>query len=98
MVLAVPVGHRNNQIHVYDAWGIYFYEHHYTRRVPGCAIIFRPDEHKFRFTPEQPFSGGISLANYIVLPPYELVPFLKLAPFASNGFSDGSAPGRANFP
>jgi hypothetical protein len=37
-----PVGHRHNQIHIYDQHGIAFYEHHYTRRISNAEILFTP--------------------------------------------------------
>ena len=54
-----PVGHRNNQIHVYDTIGLTFIEHHYTRRAQAISCYFETEEPQFRFTPRQPFAGQL---------------------------------------
>jgi hypothetical protein len=62
-----PVGHRNNQIHVYDGLGLTFNEHHYTRRAQAVCCWFGTDEPRFRFTPQQSFAGRL-VFNGVVMP------------------------------
>src|SRR5690242_9692014 len=38
--IPAPVGHRNNQRHIYNDLGICFIEHHHTRRLTCCSIVF----------------------------------------------------------
>jgi hypothetical protein len=59
-----PVKHRNNQIHVYDALGVYFHENHQTRHIDGCTVVFWPAEQGFAFTPRDRFSGELDVAGY----------------------------------
>ncbi len=59
-----PHGHRNNQIHVYDALGLYFDEHHHTRSLTGVSFVFWPEEEGFPFTPTKAFSGKLMLGDY----------------------------------
>ena len=61
-----PVGHRNNQIHVYDSLGTYFYEHHFTHLAMAIAFVFWPEEQHFKYTPTQSFAGRLILAGYDV--------------------------------
>lgn len=63
-----PVGHRNNQWHVYETAGVLFYEHHYTRRVTGCSVVFQPEDIEVPVVLPQPFAGRLQLGN-IELPP-----------------------------
>jgi hypothetical protein len=56
-----PVGHRNNHFHVYDTAGLYFQEHHYTRRIAGCEVVFHPEELSVPFGARQPYSGQLRL-------------------------------------
>jgi len=58
-----PVGHRNNRWHVYDTDGVFFYEHHYTRRINGCSIVLQSDEVLVPCVPQQPFSGLLRLGG-----------------------------------
>jgi hypothetical protein len=87
---AAPVGHRNNQIHVYDELGVYFIEHHYTRRIQGGTVVFWIDEQGYRFTPSTNFNGKLILASYSVpaMPP--LLAFLKACPIPFSPFVGGS--------
>ena len=55
-----PAGHRNNQIHIYDALGIICHEHHYTRLVEGIAFVFWPDEAP-AFAPAAAFAGRLTV-------------------------------------
>src|SRR6516225_6572148 len=61
-----PVGHRNNQIHVYDDLGLYFHEHHWTRLAMDLVFVYWPDEEGFSFTPRRAFSGHLKLQGYFV--------------------------------
>lgn len=54
-----PVGHRNNQLHVYDRCGMVLYEHHYTRRASGLTLWVDTAEPLYRFTPRNPFAGKL---------------------------------------
>jgi hypothetical protein len=42
-----PAGHRNNQIHIYDALGVTLNEHHYTYQVTAITFVFATDESPF---------------------------------------------------
>ncbi len=72
-----PVGHRNNCWHVYDSAGIFFYEHHYTRRISGCGIVYQPDDALARNAPRQSFSGSLRLGACDVLPQTSLADLLR---------------------
>lgn len=61
-----PVGHRNNQIHVYDDLGLYFHEHHWTRLAQDLVFAFWPEEERHAFTPCRAFSGHLKLHDYLV--------------------------------
>ena len=61
-----PVGHRNNQIHVYDDLGLYFHEHHWTRLAEDLVFVYWPEEECYDFTPHQAFSGHLKLRDYFV--------------------------------
>ena len=58
-----PVGHRNNMMHVYDDYGFYFNEHHYTRRMQGVVLVLCPEEQQHGFSPEKAFDGTIDLED-----------------------------------
>ena len=55
---APPPGHRNNQIHVYDALGIRVNEHHFTFRAHELGLTFDCKDSPFAFTPREPFRGS----------------------------------------
>jgi hypothetical protein len=39
-----PLGHRNNQIHFYDEYGLYLVEHHYTYTISEiCFVVWRDE-------------------------------------------------------
>lgn len=61
-----PIGHRNNQIHVYDDLGLYFHEHHWTRLAEDLVFVFWPEEERYAFTPRRAFSGHLKLRDYLV--------------------------------
>jgi hypothetical protein len=42
-----PVGHQNNQVHVFDAEGIYLTEHHASRLIESVNFIFDPADSPF---------------------------------------------------
>ena len=67
-----PVKHRNNQFHVYDEAGLYFQEHHYTRRIAGCDVVFRPAELSVAFAPHGLYSGRFRLGTRDVSPDADL--------------------------
>jgi hypothetical protein len=54
-----PVGHRNNHLHIFDALGVYVYEHHYTRRADDVSIAQVVGERPFEFPPNTPFRGRL---------------------------------------
>lgn len=81
-VTPAPVKHRNNQMHVYDPFGVYFNEHHQTRRIQGCEIVFWPEEYGVPFKPTESFRGLLQIAGYEVPIRPDLLPFLKDCPVA----------------
>ena len=42
-----PVGHRNNQVHVFDTKGIYLTEHHASRLIQSVNFVLDPTESLF---------------------------------------------------
>jgi hypothetical protein len=72
-----PVGHRNNLWHVYDTAGVYFNEHHYTRRITGCSIVLQPEEEMVPVEMPQPFTGSLRLGGREVLPQAGLLEMLR---------------------
>jgi len=75
-----PVKHRNTHWHIYDADGLYFNEHHYTRRVESATLVFWPEEHQFLPTPQLPFSGKLLLAGYEVSQQLDLRTLVQSCP------------------
>jgi hypothetical protein len=63
-----PVGHRNNQIHIYDSLGIYFNEHHYTYLLSAVTFLLDPDSSSFQLT--TPFSGSLLLGDLSISTPF----------------------------
>ena len=64
-----PVGHRYNQVHLYDAEGIYFTEHHATRLIDSVNFVFDKSVSPFQIARsfdgtlmvgEQRFQSGMS--------------------------------------
>jgi hypothetical protein len=72
-----PVKHRNNQFHVYDAEGLYFQEHHHTRRIAGCEVVFHPEELAVPFGPREPYSGLLRLGTRDVSPQVDLAELMR---------------------
>lgn len=66
--LRAPVGHRNNRLHIYDALGLVFWEHHYTRRIDHCKIVLCADDLQLvgDQSPPQLFPGTLRVAGYLV--------------------------------
>ena len=66
-----PVGHRSTRLHVYDDLGLVFWEHHYTRRISSCQLVFWPDE--VRLLGDQPppcqYTGLIRIGGFVL--PYD---------------------------
>ncbi|APR80788.1 Hypothetical protein A7982_06135 [Minicystis rosea] len=62
-VPAAPPGHRNNQIHVYDALGVRVNEHHFTFLAQELGLTFDCDDPAFAFTPKEPFRGELVIDN-----------------------------------
>ena len=54
-----PLGHRNNQIHLFDAIGIYLTEHHASRLIESVNFVFDLEESPFPIG--RPFAGGLTL-------------------------------------
>lgn len=54
-----PAGHRNNQVHVFDAEGIYLTEHHASRLIESVNFIFDPTESAFPI--ESAFCGNLKI-------------------------------------
>jgi len=63
-----PVGHRNNQVHVYDDAGIYFHEHHFTRLAMSVTFCLAPGLESFGFLPTAGFAGRLSIDGFVVPP------------------------------
>ncbi len=94
-----PVGHRNNQIHVYDHFGLVFHEHHYTRRAQGVWCWFDVSDSSYSFAPHQPIRGRL-VFDGVAMPqggrdiefsqssPFEFTPDLgNIWRFAISGFT-----------
>lgn len=54
-----PVGHRNNQVHVFDSEGIYLTEHHASRLIESVNFVFDPADSPFPI--EGAFSGNLEI-------------------------------------
>ena len=75
-----PVKHRNQQVHVYDALGLDFIEHHYTRRITQVRCWFDVTEPQFHFTPAFAF-GGRLIIDGVTMPAHPTeVEFLATRP------------------
>lgn len=73
-----PVGHRNNQIHLFDAEGIYLTEHHASRLIESVNFLFDPSDSPFPI--ERAFRGRL------VVDGHHLVPSMKEAELDKNLF------------
>ena len=54
-----PVGHRNNQVHVFDSLGIYLTEHHGSRLIESVNFVF--DSSHSPFPIENPYDGEVEV-------------------------------------
>jgi hypothetical protein len=61
-----PVGHRNNQIHMYDALGVYLNEHHYTYTIGEVTFVLWPEESPFE--PACPCGPGVEIGGITIYP------------------------------
>lgn len=61
-----PVGHRNNQIHLYDNLGLYLIEHHFTFLVDAVTFVFWREE--AAFATERDFTGDLRVGHIDVKP------------------------------
>jgi hypothetical protein len=61
-----PVGHRNNQIHLYDGIGIYLNEHHATGLIQALTFILWLEE--ATFPTRQTFDGDLVVGGVCVGP------------------------------
>lgn len=105
-----PVGHRNNQIHVYDNLAICFLEHHHTKRLMGCEIFFRADSRSAveggiqnSFTgiltiAGFPLSSGTDLRTFFEACPVTFTPVLGWLRAERDAFSVIITPGGAKLP
>lgn len=76
-----PVGHRNNQRHIYNNLGICFVEHHHTRRLMGCSIVFRADSRwAVADGVSAPFSGALEIAGQPLSIHTDLQSFFRACP------------------
>ena len=79
----------NNQVHVYDELGVYFNQHHHTRRIMGMTIVFWHEGEGYRFTPETSFRGSLHLEEYKVTSNPSLLEFLESCPIRLEHFLGG---------
>ena len=61
-----PYGHRNNQIHMFDQFGLYLIEHHATELVDAVVFVLWLDEAAFK--PETEFSGELTIGGVRFFP------------------------------
>jgi hypothetical protein len=61
-----PAGHRNNQVHIFDAGGIYLTEHHASRLIESVNFIFDPADSAFPI--ESAFCGNLKIDGKELLP------------------------------
>jgi len=74
-----PVGHRNNQAHIYG--GVCFLEHHYTRRIGDCEILFDANCQIARARGmSQPFDGCLDIAGHALTSTTDLREFFRACP------------------
>jgi hypothetical protein len=56
-----PYGHRNNQIHLFDEFGLYLIENHATRHIHSVVFVLWLEESAFK--PEREFSGQLTIGG-----------------------------------
>ncbi len=61
-----PIGHRNNQIHLYDDLGLYLIEHHFTFLVEGIVFVLWREEAAFR--PKAEIEGELRVGDIVLTP------------------------------
>jgi len=61
-----PYGHRNNQIHLFDDFGLYLIEHHATRLVGSVVFVLWLEESPFK--PAREFMGHLAVGGASVSP------------------------------
>lgn len=61
-----PYGHRNNQIHLFDEFGLYLIEHHATRLIDAVVFVLWLEESPFK--PAREFGGHLSVGGVNVRP------------------------------
>lgn len=79
---AAPIGHRNNQIHLYDRVGLYLNEHHFTYQIEAITFVLWREE--ATFTIDNDFDGELKVGGIPVSPGITESLMLKSAiPFIS---------------
>jgi len=61
-----PYGHRNDQIHLFDEFGLYLIEHHATRLVGSVVFVLWLEESPFK--PAREFTGSLTIGGVSVRP------------------------------
>jgi hypothetical protein len=61
-----PYGHRNNQVHLFDALGLYLIEHHATRLVDAVVFVLWFEESAFK--PACEYSGELTIGGVRFFP------------------------------
>ena len=56
-----PYGHRNNQIHLFDEFGLYLIEHHATRLIDAVVFVLWMEESPFKLARE--FTGQLTVGG-----------------------------------
>jgi hypothetical protein len=93
-----PVGHRNNQIHIYDQLGLTVIEHHYTQRIESMCCWFETEEPRFRFTPSRSFSDTLVIDDVVMPLGGDVSTFATTSPVKyENGFGGLWRTGSAGF-
>jgi hypothetical protein len=70
-----PVGHRNNQAHVFDSEGLYLTEHHASRLIESVNFVLDPADSPFPI--EGAFGGNLKVDGQLIragMPERDLVP------------------------
>jgi len=61
-----PYGHRNNQIHLFDEFGLYLIEHHASRQIDAIVFVLWLEESPFK--PARDFAGRLTVGGVDILP------------------------------
>ena len=86
---SAPLKHRNQHVHVYDALGLDFIEHHYTRRIMQVRCWLDVTEPQFHFTPACAFGGRLNIDGVTIPPHPTEIEFLATRPPAMRHFIAG---------